>query len=110
MQQAFYKQQAMPFQEKEYHISKRFQKDGTPLLWRLKGISQLENEEIWKKSGQNPKQYEMMALATSVVYPDLRKADLQDSYHVMGAENLLTKMLLAGEWEVLQEAAEDVNQ
>ncbi len=109
MQQAFYKQQAMPFREEEYDISKRFQKDGTPLLWRLKAISQLENEEIWKKSGQNPKQYERMALAASVVYPDLKQADLQDSYHAIGAESLLSKMLLAGEWEVLQEATEDVN-
>ena len=50
MQQAFYKQQAMPFREEEYDISKRFQKDGTPLLWRLKAMSQLENEEFGRKA------------------------------------------------------------
>lgn len=110
MQQAFYKEQAIPFREQEYLISKRFQKDGMPVLWRLRAMSQLENEEIWKKSGQNTKKYEVMALATSVVYPDLKQADLQDSYHAIGAEQLLSKMLLAGEWEVLQEATEDVNQ
>ncbi len=110
MQQAFYQEQAIPLREKEYLISKRFQKDGTPILWRLRAMSQLENEEIWRKSGQNPKKYEAMVLTASVVYPDLKQVALQDSYHAMGAEQLLSKMLLAGEWEVLQAATEEVNQ
>ena len=69
-----------------------------------------ENAEIWKKSGENPKRYESMVLAASVVFPDLKGADLQDSYGVMGAENLLEKMLTAGEFSALQEAVEAVNQ
>lgn len=80
------------------------------MLWKIRAISQAENVEIWKKSGENPKRYESMVLAASVVFPDLKGADLQDSYGVMGAENLLEKMLTAGEFAALQDAVEAVNQ
>ena len=36
--------------------------------------------------------------ATCTVYPDLNNLDLQDSYGVMGAEELLKVMLLPGEY------------
>ena len=33
------------------------------------------------------------ALSTSTVYPDLKNAELQDSYGVMGEEELIVEML-----------------
>ena len=110
MQEAFYKENARAFRERECSIAPRFQQDGKEMLWKIRGISQAENAEIWKKSGENPKRYESMVLAASVVFPDLKGADLQDSYGVMGAENLLEKMLTAGEFSTLQDAVEAVNQ
>ena len=35
--------------------------------------------------------------AAATVFPDLNDAELQDSYHVMSAEQLLNRLLLAGE-------------
>ena len=110
MQEAFYQENARAFRERECSIAPRFQQDGKEMLWKIRAISQAENVEIWKKSGENPKRYESMVLAASVVFPDLKGADLQDSYGVMGAENLLEKMLTAGEFAALQDAVEAVNQ
>ena len=84
MQEAFYKENAKAFRERECSIAPRFHQDGKEMLWKIRGISQAENAEIWKKSGENPKRYESMVLAASVVFPDLKGADLQDSYGVMG--------------------------
>ena len=97
MQEAFYKENARAFRERECSIAPRFQQDGKEMLWKIRAISQAENVEIWKKSGENPKRYESMVLAASVVFPDLKGADLQDSYGVMGAEALLKAMLTSGE-------------
>lgn len=69
-----------------------------------------KRRNLEEKQAENPKRYESMVLAASVVFPDLKGADLQDSYGVMGAENLLEKMLTAGEFDSLQEAVEAVNQ
>ena len=110
MQEAFYKENAKVFRVTECSIAPRFQQDGKEMLWKIRAISQAENVEIWKKSGENPKRYESMVLAASVVFPDLKGADLQDSYGLMGAENLLDKMLTAGEFAALQDAVEAVNQ
>ena len=110
MQEAFYKENAKAFRERECSIAPRFQQDGKEMLWKIRGISQAENAEIWKKSGENPKRYESMVLADFLVIPVLKGAVLLGSYGVMGAVNLLEKMLTAGEFASLQEAVEAVNQ
>ena len=65
MQEAFYKENAKVFRVTECSIAPRFQQDGKEMLWKIRAISQAENVEIWKKSGENPKRYESMVLAAS---------------------------------------------
>ena len=48
-------------------------------------------------------------LAESVVFPDLKEAALQNSYGVVGAEGLLARLLLAGEYDRLRRAVEEIN-
>ena len=98
MQEAFFKETAKVFRVTECSIAPRFQQDGKEMLWKIRAISQAENVEIWKKSGENPKRYESMVLAASVVFPDLKGADLQDSYGVKCAEELISAMLTPGEY------------
>lgn len=52
MQEAFYKENARAFRERECSIAPRFQQDGKEMLWKIRAISQAENVEIWKKSGR----------------------------------------------------------
>ena len=44
-----------------------------------------------------------------MVFPDLKDAALQNSYGVVGAERLLAKLLLAGEYDRLRMAVEEIN-
>ena len=48
-------------------------------------------------------------LSRSVIFPDLKDAALQDSYGVIGAEKLLGKLLLSGEYDALRSAVEEIN-
>jgi hypothetical protein len=47
--------------------------------------------------------------ATAVVYPDLKNAELQKSYGVMGEERLLKAMLSAGEYVQLSGKIAEIN-
>lgn len=49
-----------------------------------------------------------LALAC-VQYPDLNNADLQDSYSVVGAENLIQTMLKDGEYQNLLNKVQEIN-
>jgi hypothetical protein len=44
-----------------------------------------------------------------VKYPSLDNADLQDSYHVAGAENLIQTMLKDGEYQDLLNKVQEIN-
>ncbi|MNN98093.1 Phage XkdN-like protein [compost metagenome] len=48
-------------------------------------------------------------MTSSVVHPDLKNAELQRSYNVLGAEALLRKMLLPGEFAALGERVQALN-
>ena len=58
--------------------------------WRLRPMSQRENEEIWLRCGGDEERYEAAMLAESVCFPDLKDAGLQNSYGAAGADRLLT--------------------
>ncbi|EQG32401.1 phage XkdN-like family protein [Clostridioides difficile DA00129] len=45
----------------------------------------------------------------TIVFPDLHDAELQNSYGVMGAEELLTTMLTPGEYTDLSSEVGEVN-
>jgi hypothetical protein len=121
--QAFFAQNAAVSGTEEFVVSNRFKdKDGNPIPWKLRTISEAENEEIRKtatryvkgKGGQrlpetSPEEYLAKVAVASVVYPDLKDAELQKTYNVMGAEALIRTMLLAGEYAALIGKVQEFN-
>lgn len=112
---AFFAENALKKENVKYIASQRFIDPETkePMEWELQSVTSEEDEEIRKscmktvqvigKKNQYERELNMdKYLATlavrCVVFPDLHNAQLQDSYHVKGADALLKKMLLAGEY------------
>ena len=108
-QECFYRENRKDREEREVLLTDRLAKDGGQMLFRIRPMSQRENESIWKRCSEDEKRYEGAVLAESVVFPDLKDAELQNSYGVVGAERLLKKLLLAGEYDRLRMAAEEIN-
>ena len=108
-QECFYRENRKDREEREVLLTDRLTKDGGQMLFRIRPMSQRENESIWKRCGEDEKRYEGAVLAESVVFPDLKDAKLQNSYGVVGTERLLKKLLLAGEYDRLQMAVEEIN-
>lgn len=94
-------------------VSERFRDDdGRPEAWRLRPVTAEDMHKLFAAgSGDGAAGGGMLLrlLAQAVVYPDLQDAALQDSYGVMGAEELLLRMLSPGEYRVLLEAFERQN-
>ncbi|WP_438435404.1 phage tail assembly chaperone [Gorillibacterium sp. sgz500922] len=118
----FFAQNANPIAEEDFIVSERYQKDGVPVPWKLRSMTEAENEECRKaatrrtkgRSGQqvvetSPEQYLANLAVASVVFPDLKNAELQRSYGVLGAEDLLRTMLLPGEYAALIQKVQDMN-
>jgi hypothetical protein len=121
--QAFFAQNVKLDIVEEVIVSERFKdENGNPIPWKIRAITEGENEQIRRaathvtkeKGGRRnieiqPDVYLAKVAAASVVFPDLKNADLQKSYGVMGAEDLLKKMLLAGEYAALVQKVQEVN-
>lgn len=111
---AFLSVNAIPAESVKCVISKRFVgEDGKPIEWLLQPISGAHDEEIRKSSmkrvqvvgKKNVSQAEIdynlylsRLAAACVAFPDLNDSELQDSYHVKCAEDLLKTMLTPGEY------------
>ena len=108
-QESFYRENRKDRAEKDILLTERLAKDGGQMRFRIRPMCQQENEDIWRRCGEDEKRYERTVLAESVVFPDLKDAALQNSYGVAGSERLLTKMLLAGEYDFLKKAVEEIN-
>ncbi|QOS98108.1 phage portal protein [Brevibacterium sp. JNUCC-42] len=107
----------------EIVVSERFKdKDGNPAKWKIRAITESENDKIRKSCIRQPKnkkkqqmpefdpnEYRIKLAVNCVVYPDLKNKELQDSYKVIGAENLLTAMLFSGEAGDLYEKIYEIN-
>ena len=108
----------------KYVASKRFAVKGNPVEWELKAIDSDLDEALRKectkkvpipgKRGQynqetDTDKYIARMCVACVVYPNLNDAELQDSYGVKGAETLLKKMLLPGEYTELKAKVMEVN-
>lgn len=120
---AFMSANALKIENEKFVVSKRFtDKDGNPMEWELRGINSAEDEQIRKSSTKRIPQKGRTAstevdynlylskLTTScVVFPDLHDAELQNSYGVMGAEDLLKVMLTPGENAALIKAIQKLN-
>ncbi|OOC63303.1 phage tail assembly chaperone [Paenibacillus ihbetae] len=107
----------------EFVVSIRFKDaEGKPVPWKLRSITEEENQECRraatrKVKGKNgvytpeidPNDYMAKLMVMSVIYPDLKNSELQKSYGVLGAESLLRKMLLPGEFAALGERVQALN-
>ncbi len=121
--QAFFAQNVATNITEDYLVSERFKdKDGKPIPWKLRTVSEAENEEIRKASTRyvkgkngvkvaetNGDEYIGKLAVASVVFPDLKNADLQKSYGVIGADAVLKKMLLSGEYAALIQKVQEIN-
>lgn len=121
--QAFFAENVNTEITEEVVVSTRFKdQDGNPIHWKIKTVTEGENQEIRRsaikktksKRGQYTNEmdgddYVLKLTAASVVYPDLKNADLQKSYGVIGAEALLKKMLLPGEFALIVQKVQEIN-
>lgn len=111
---AFFAQNKVKTPNVKYVASKSFvDADKNPIEWELRKLESTETEAMKRscrrkvKVGNNYETEQDMDLfslktaAAAVVFPDLNNAELQDSYGVMGAENLLKRMLSPGELQKL---------
>ncbi len=119
----FFANSTAAYTEESVIVSSRFKdSEGNLVPWRIKTITEEENEEIRKyatrytkgKHGtkvpeHNQEAYVGKLISESVVYPDLKNAELQKSYGVIGAEKLVKKMLFAGEYAKLVEKIQAIN-
>lgn len=104
--------------------SKRFVYEGKPIEWEIKAITSEEDEQLKKASTKKvavpgkknifipetdySKYLGKLAVACTV-YPNLHDVSLQDSYKAMGAEDLLKKMLLPGEYAEYLRHIQEIN-
>ena len=100
-------------------VSDRFKENGEAVKWEIRGITSEENTNIMKKNTRRDKKtkqeifdrsaYMDELVASAVVYPDLKNAELQKAYGVIGEVKLLNKMLLLGEFMTLSEAVQKLS-
>lgn len=117
----FFAQNSAPETTEQVVVSSRFKgKDGQPVAWTIRTITEAENDEIRRSATKRVKtkngafmpeldhtDYMVKMVVNCVVFPDLKNAELQKSYGVLGAESLIRKMLLPGEYaELLQKVTE----
>lgn len=96
-------------ENKKYAATKSLvDENGKPLEWELKHITSKENEDIrdecttevqvtgkfgMYRNKTNTAEYVRKLITASVVHPDLDNTELQNSYGVMCAEDLLMEMV-----------------
>lgn len=121
---AFMAQNARRTESLNIALSSRFVgEDGKAIEWELTSITATENQKLRKdsqrnvpvpgKRGQYTQEldvtaYQAKLAARCVVFPDLNNAELQESYGVMTAEQLIGTMLLPGEFDNLIVAITDL--
>lgn len=122
---AFMAQNKLKRENVKFVASKSFvDKDGKPLEWELKTIENKEDEALRKsctrqvkvpgKAGRYTLEMDSNAYlgklaAACTVYPDLKNVELQNSYGVMGDDELLKAMLSPGEYAEYVNKISEVN-
>lgn len=121
--QAFFAENVEADITEEVKVSNRFKDaDGKPIKWVIRALSEGENETIRKSATRRVEvrkgmfnaetsqdEYVLKLAVASVVFPNLKDEALQESYKVKGADNLLRKMLLPGEYAELVEQIQKLN-
>lgn len=121
----FLSQNAVKAENVRFVASRRFMDEKKkPVEWELCCVTSTEDEAIRKectrrvpvpgRKGQYTQetdfnQYLGRLAARCTVFPNLNDKELQDSYHVMGADVLLKTMLTAGEYAGYLEKVQEVN-
>lgn len=114
--QAFLKGNAKPIEDIEMIVSKRFvDSNENPIPWILRQLTGKESNNLRKKHSKkiknklgrieeqfNSEAYQEEFITSSIIYPDLTNAKVQESYGALGAYDLLQKMLSADELANLQ--------
>ena len=100
-------------------ISDRFKdKEGKPIKWEIRPLSQEENMTLIKRFTKRKKNgaehfdqvgYGQALVCTAVVYPDLDNSKLQKAYGVLGKEQLINKTLTIGEFANLSLAVRNLS-
>jgi len=122
---AFFAENVTPEENLRFVASKRFVgDDGKPVEWVMQCITSDEDESLRKEStkripivgkrGQFTSETDIdlylgKLAVKCTAFPLLHDADLQNSYGVMGAEALLKKMLLPGEYANYLAKVQEVN-
>lgn len=122
---AFLAQNAKKVNNSHFVPSERFiGEDGKPVAWEIQCITASENSALRRectrqvqvvgKKNQYTEQFDAHAYLAKVsvrctVFPNLHDSELQQSYGVNGAENLITTMLTPAEFEDYSTAVLKVN-
>ena len=121
---AFFAQNAKKVENRTVAVSGRFvDENGNPMEWEITCITASENQKLRKdsmrtvatgKRGQFSQEidtalYQTKLATKCVVFPDLNDKDLQNSYGVMSAEQLIAAMLTPGEFDDLIISIVDLN-
>lgn len=122
---AFLAENAEQIENTKYAASKRFKdEDGKPMGWEIGCITSSEDEALRKaatkripvpgKRNQFTQDLDVnlylgRLAAKCTVFPNLDDAELQNSYHVMGADALLKTMLTPGEYADYLLKVQEVN-
>lgn len=122
---AFLKNNVVEVENQECVVSNRFlDTDGNPIPWIIKPITSSEDEALresctkrvsipGKKNQFIPQmdsnKYAGLLAVKCTVFPDLYNKELQDSYKVMGADELLKTMLLPGEYMDFLNKVQEIN-
>lgn len=90
--------------EKDVLVSTRFKdENGEILKFKIKTLASKEIAEIEKRAKQNGTLQTVLIIETACLEPNFKSVELQNKYGVYGAENLINKILLAGEIATLSD-------
>jgi len=123
---AFLSQNALKPENEKVVVSKRFVDPETkkPMEWEVAAITSEEDDQLRKDNTKrmpvpgkkgvlipetNYTAYLADLAARCTVFPNLNDKALQDSYKVMGAKELLKKMLLPGEYDEYLATIQKIN-
>lgn len=121
---SFFAENAEQIEDVKVVVSKRFKGlDKKPIEWILRPITSEQDEALRKDCAKRVQipgrkgltttetdngKYSVKMAAACVVFPDLKNAELQNTYGVKTEEALLKAMLLPGELIELVSKAQDV--
>lgn len=122
---SFLAQNVVKTEHERVQISNRFidEETGEPEYWEIRALDSYEVDALEQKAtslkrvGKTDRweaqtdqgKFALLTMTAAVVYPDLRDAELQDSFGVSNPEDLLCRMLKPGERMRLIETCNRLN-